>query len=222
MASPELRALVMRLIAAGSWHEAESAAIQDTSDDSSVSVLLGLAIAAMGEDARAAPILVKAAAARLDAEHPCVDLANLKPPLPRSLVVRQFRACLRAAPSDHRLRLAFAEFLIDIGDAAEAERTLTDAPDSAASHHLLGLAQAEQAKFAACIDSFQHAVALDPAAAASWSNLGMVLKVEGRFTEAIAAHDKAVTLAPANPRFRVNRAVALLKAGQWERAWLDY
>ena len=46
MASPELRALVMRLIAAGSWHEAESAAIQDTSDDSSVSVLLGLAIAA--------------------------------------------------------------------------------------------------------------------------------------------------------------------------------
>ena len=125
MASPELRALVMRLIAAGSWHEAESAAIQDTSDDSSVSVLLGLAIAAMGEDARAAPILVKAAAARLDAEHPCVDLANLKPPLPRSLVVRQFRACLRAAPSDHRLRLAFAKLKLTLADPAEDAEALS-------------------------------------------------------------------------------------------------
>ena len=25
-----------------------------------------------------------------------------------------------------------------------------------------------------------------------------------------------------DPRFRVNRAVALLKAGHWERAWPDY
>ena len=50
----------------------------------------------------------------------------------------------------------------------------------------------------------------------------MVRKVEGRFGAAIAAHDRALALEPGNPRFRVNRAVALLKCGQWERAWLDY
>ncbi len=86
----------------------------------------------------------------------------------------------------------------------------------------MGLVQAELGHFPAAIASFERAVALDPNAAASWSNLGMMLKVEGRFAEAIAAHDRAVALDPANHRFRVNRAVALLKKGQWEPAWRDY
>jgi hypothetical protein len=50
----------------------------------------------------------------------------------------------------------------------------------------------------------------------------MMLKVEGRFAAAIAAHDQALALDPSNHRYRVNRAVALLKMGQWERAWEDY
>jgi hypothetical protein len=50
----------------------------------------------------------------------------------------------------------------------------------------------------------------------------MMLKIEGRYNEAIAAHDRAVALNGNNPRFRVNRAVALLKAGLWKRAWEDY
>ena len=50
----------------------------------------------------------------------------------------------------------------------------------------------------------------------------IVLKVEGRFEEAIKAHDQAVGLDPENPRFHVNRAVALLKAGRWISAWRDY
>jgi hypothetical protein len=50
----------------------------------------------------------------------------------------------------------------------------------------------------------------------------MVLKIEGRFDDAIAAHDRAVAIAPDNARFRVNRAVTLLKAGHWTAAWPDY
>ena len=46
----------------------------------------------------------------------------------------------------------------------------------------------------------------------------MMLKTEGRFADAIAAHDRAAALAPANPRFRVNRSVAHLKAGDWDKA----
>jgi len=225
MASPERLAAAMRLLSSAAWYEAEAAAraaLADTPDDPAASRLLGLAIAAMGEDARAAPTLMHAAATQPDRDHPCVDIARLKPCLPGALVARQFRACLRLAPSDDRLRLAFAEFLLDTGQPAEAEETLVYAPDTAARHHLMGLARAEQALFPPAIDSFNRAVTLNPDAAPAWSNLGMVLKVEGRFAEAIAAHDKAVTLDPANPRFRVNRAVALLKAGQWERAWQDY
>ncbi len=49
-----------------------------------------------------------------------------------------------------------------------------------------------------------------------------MLKIEGEFQKAIMAHDRAVALEPENPQFRVNRAVALLQAGAWERAWQDY
>jgi Flp pilus assembly protein TadD len=225
MASQELLAAAMRLLSSGVWHEAETAAraaMADDPDDPHAWLLVGLSVAAMGEHARAAPILVRVAAARPDADQPCVELARLKPPLPRTLIARQFQACLRLAPSDDRLRLAYAEFLLDTGHAAEAVTILANGPESAASHHLTGLARAELNRFPAAIDSFQRAVVLNPDAAPSWSNLGMVLKVEDRFAEAIAAHDRAVALDPRNPRFRVNRAVALLKSGDWQPAWQDY
>jgi Flp pilus assembly protein TadD len=222
---PERLAAAMRLLSTGAWYEAEAAArhaaAQDP-DDVHAALLQGLAIAAMGEDRRAAPILNRAAAAQPDAAHPCSDFAQLQPPLPRTLVARQFAACLGLAPTDDRLRLAFAAYLLDIDRPGEAEAILADRPGNAACHHLRGLARAEQALFPAAIDSFRRAVAVNPDAASSWSNLGMVLKVEGHFAASIAAHDRAVALAPTDPRFRVNRAVALLKAGQWARAWQDY
>jgi tetratricopeptide (TPR) repeat protein len=221
----ERLAAAMRLLSSGAWYEAEvaaCAALAQEPDDLQALLLQGLAIAAMGEAARSAPILNRVAAAAPDAIHPCVDFAALQPPLPRSLVARQFAACLGLAPQDDRLRLAYASFLLDTDRPAEVETILADGPDNAACHHLRGLAQAEQALFAAAIDSFRCAVALDPDAAASWSNLGMVLKVEGHFPQAIEAHDRAVALAPADPRLRVNRSVALLKAGAWRRAWADY
>ncbi len=224
MASPELLA-AMRLLSSGAWHEAETAArVAMAADpaDPQARTLLGLAIAAMGEDARAAAVLTQVANDRPDADHPCLDLAGLQPRLPRALVARQFRACLRLAPSDDRLRLGFADFLLDIGQLAEAEKVLTDGPDSGACHHLMGLARAEGNRFGDAIVSFERAVALNPDAAVSWSNLGIVLAVEGRFTDSVAAHDRAVALHQGNPHFRVNRAVALLKAGLWKRAWRDY
>jgi tetratricopeptide (TPR) repeat protein len=225
LASPELLSAVMQLLSSGAWHEAEAAAraaMADDPHDAAAQLLAGLATAAMGQETIAAPILTRVAGARPDADHPCQDLARLRPLLPRALVARQFRACLALTPLDHRLRLAFADFLLDAGLAAEAEAVLVAGPDTAACHHLIGLARADQALFPAAIDSFQRAVALNPNAAASWSSLGMVLKVEGHFADAIAAHDRAVMLIPSEPRFRVNRAVALLKAGEWRRAWQDY
>jgi tetratricopeptide (TPR) repeat protein len=218
-------ATAFRLLSAGAWHEAEVAAravLEQDPDDRHGALLLGLAIAAMGDDARAAPILTAVAGLAPQAHHPCLDLTRLTPALPSALVVRQFRACLRLAPRDDRLRLDFAEFLLDLGQEAEAEAVLAEGPDTAAGHHLRGLVRGELGDFAAAVDSFERAVALNPDAAASWSNLGMMRKVEGRFAPAIDAHDRAVALAPGNHRYRVNRAVALLKMGAWGCAWQDY
>jgi tetratricopeptide (TPR) repeat protein len=225
MMASEPLAAALRLLSSCTWLETEMAARQamaDDPDDPHAEMVAGLAVAAMGEVSRAAPILVDAAARRPGADHPCAELARLQPPLPRALVERQFRACLDLAPADSRLRLDFAAFLLETARAAEAERFLADVPDSAARHHLMGLVQAELGRFPAAIDCFEQAAALKPDAGPSWSNLGMMLKIEGRFADAIVAHDRALALEPDNHRYRVNRAVALLKMGAWEPAWRDY
>src|SRR3954453_10744190 len=225
MASTERLEFARRLLESGCWQQAEAAAqavLAAEPDDSQAALLAGLAIAAMGEAERAAPMLARAAAARPDATHPCLDLAALTPPVPHALVVRQFRACLALSPADNRLHRIFAEYLLDLDDYEAVESVLADMPGDAAAHHLKGMARAEQGRFPSAIGSFKIAVALDPSAAASWSNLGVVLKIEGQFQRAIAALDRAVALQPDNPQFRVNRAVALLQAGAWEQAWQDF
>lgn len=225
MGFSEAIAGAMRQLHAGAFQAAEAAAgaaLAEQPGDPHALLLLGLAVAAMGEADRAAPILHQVTLLCPDARHPCLDMAELRPPLPRALIVRQFQACLRHAPEDERLRLDFADFLIDADRAPEAEAVLRGASDTAAAHHLRGLAQADLAAFDAAIGSFTQAVALAPAAAASWSNLGMMLKVRQRYAEALAAHAKAVALAPDAPRLRVNRAVTLLASGEWLSAWEDY
>ena len=225
MASPDLIAATRHLLESGCWRQAEAAARavrKADPGDVQADLLEGLAIAAMGEAERAAPLLAAAAAARPEAEHPCLDLARLQPALPQALVVRQFRACLDLAPSDARLRRAFAGFLLKADDPEAAEAVLAGLSGDAAAQHLKGMARAELNRFASAISSFKIAVALQPTAAAAWSNLGIVLKIEGELQKAILAHDRAVALEPENPQFRVNRAVALLQAGAWERAWQDY
>jgi tetratricopeptide (TPR) repeat protein len=216
---------VHRLLTEGLFLRAEEEALAilaEHPESQAAALLRGLSVAAMGEVRRAVPLLMEIALANPAATHPCTEFARLRPPFPRGLVGRLFQACLALAPNDARLRLAYAEFLIDTDQAARAETMLADAPDSTAAHHLRGLALGEQGRFDEAAAAFRQAVALNPDAAASWSNLGMMLKIEGRFPEAFAAHDRAVALAPRNAHFRVNRAVAHLKAGDWTRAWPDY
>ena len=137
----------------------------------------------------------------------------------------RLRALLRLTPDDGALRLAYAEHLHNGGDAAGAERVLAAAlaarPDWAAGCNLMGMARFDQGDIGGAIALFQRAAMLGGGAAA-WSNLGMALKTEGRFDAAAAAHDRAVALRPGDPQLRLNRAVALLRAGRMAAAWDDY
>ncbi len=225
MAASDLAAAIHGLLDTGAWLEAETLArraLADHPGDAYVVLLLGLAVAAMGEADRAAPLLEDVARRWADRPHPCHDLSLLRPPLPRGLVRGQYRACLRLSPSSAALRRDFAAFLLDNDWPREARAVLADATQDAASCHLSGLAQAEQGFFHSAIAAFSQAVTMQPGAAASWSNLGMMLKTEERFEEAVAAHDQAAALAPQDARVRVNRAITLLKAGRWQEAWQDF
>jgi len=194
-------------------------------DDIEAAMLLGLAIAAQGDAARAAPLLIRVAAARPGFAHPCLDVARMRPNEPR-LVAAQFRACRALAPTDQKLAYAYANFLLDTGNPAAAAAVLREllarTPEFGPAHNLFGMALVELGDMQAAIAEFDRAAVLDADEGAVWANLGMALKIEGRFDEAIAAHDKAVACAPNDPRLRLNRAVAYLRAGRMAEAWPDF
>jgi hypothetical protein len=54
------------------------------------------------------------------------------------------------------------------------------------------------------------------------ANLGMALKTQGQFDAAIDAYDRALARSPDDPQIRLNRAIALLRAGRLREAWPDY
>jgi Flp pilus assembly protein TadD len=116
-------------------------------NDVEATLILGLAIAASGEASRAAPFLQRVRRARPDCADPCRDLETMRPRVPRALVARQYRTCLRLGPDDARLRRNFASFLLDNGEPDTALLALRDAPESAMTNNLRGMALAEIGKF---------------------------------------------------------------------------
>jgi hypothetical protein len=185
-------------------------------------LILGLAIAASGEASRAAPILDRVRRARPDHADPCRDFATMEPRVPRALVTRQYRACLRLATKDTRLRHDFASYLLQNSAPDAGLTVLRDAPDTAATNNLRGMALAETGKFKEAIRCFDTAARMEPESPGAWSNLGMMLKIEGRFDESLAAYDRAIARSADDPQIKVNRAITLLHAGRWEEGWRDF
>jgi tetratricopeptide (TPR) repeat protein len=188
-------------------------------NDVEVMLILGLAIAGAGEASRAAPILTRVRAARPDHADPRRDLASLHPRVPRTVVVRQYRACLRLAPTDVRLRRDFARYLLENADPDGAISVLREAPDSPETLNLRGMALAETGKFREAARSFDAAARRAPDQPDHWANLAMMLRIEGRFDQALAAHDRAMATGAADSGLDVDRAIILLQAGRWEEAW---
>lgn len=214
---------------AGQWQQTEEACSRLLARDAvdvEALLLLGLSVAARGQTQRAAAILDRVARERPHDAHPCGDLTALLPRFSRTQIAAQYRACLRLAPEDLRLRQAFAVFLQEGGEPEAAVELLREGlqlhPDSAVAQHAMGLALAELGHNAEAIWHFHQAVTSNPGQAASWANLGMLLKVEGQFDRAIAAYARAIAAAPSDAQIRVNRAVALLHAGRWAEAWPDF
>ena len=191
-------------------------------NDIEAMLIIGLAISASGEAARAAPILERVRRARPGHADPCQDLAEMRPRVPRSVVSRQYRACLRLAPRDDKLRREFASYLLDSAEPDAALSVLRDSPEQPATYHLRGIALAEIGRFKEAARCFEQVTQLDPDSAGGWSNLGMMLKIEGHFDASIAAYDSAIQRSDGDAQIKVNRAVALLQAGRWEEAWRDY
>ena len=218
---PQRLGTALARLRAGQWDAAvahcHGLLLRDPTD-TQARLLDAFARAGRGDISEAAETLVAIARDHPSQAHPCSDFAAFCSHGP---VAALYRACLSLTPADTRLRRLFAGFLLDRGEAAEAEQVLRGALDSAAGQHAMGMALTEQGKFHEAIGHFRRAAALDPVPSPAWANLGMVLKIEGRHREALAAYDEAVARSPNDAAIRVNRMVALLHAGHWSEAWRD-
>ncbi len=201
--------------------------LADNPDDPEASLLSGLAAGARGHHEHAARLLHRAARDRGQAAHPFRDLAVILCRIGQQAQVEsQFEALSRVAPDDASLLYAYAEFLYDSGQSEAAIPFLVEAqrlqPDGMPPRNLLAMAYASLGLTEAAIAQLRDATARDPSRAGIWANLGLLLKDDGRFDEALAAYDIALGLAPDDAQIRVNRVVALLRAGRWTEAWPDY
>ena len=70
--------------------------------------------------------------------------------------------------------------------------------------------------------SCNRAIAIKPNFATAHSNRGDVLTTMGRVQDALSSYDKAVDIAPDAANIYVNRGLAHLRAGNFEKGWVDY
>lgn len=196
-------------------------------DDTEALLLSGLAAGARGHCEHAARLLHRAAGRRSNEAHPFRDLLPILCRTGQQAQVEpQFQALYQIDPGDASLLYAYAEFLYDHGQCEAAVPVLAEAqrlqPYAMAARNLLAMAYASLGQTDAAIVQLRDATRRDPSCAGTWANLGLLLKDDGKFEEAFAAYDIALKLTPDDPRIRVNRVVALLRAGRWSDAWPDY
>jgi hypothetical protein len=122
--------------------------------------------------------------------------------------------------------LSAAATLAEQARGVEAEPLLRLAlrlrPGVAVIVNRLGTVLFDHGRVEDALACFQHAAALAPCSAGPWANCGMTLKTLDRFDEAIASYNRAVEIDPSDGQVRLNRAVALLRAGRMVEAWPDY
>jgi tetratricopeptide (TPR) repeat protein len=196
-------------------------------DDAEALCLCGVAAGAAGDLDAAANLLHRAAAHRGTMAHPMFDLIALLRRAGRADQIEPLlRAGLRLAPDDRDLSRALADMFYETGRYQEARVRLSDLvardPSDLPALNLLAMTMAATGDTAAAIALFVAAIKRDPARSGLWANLGLLLKDDGRFEEAIGAYDTALRLSPGDARIRVNRVVALLRAGRWAEAWPDF
>ncbi|MCO5600435.1 hypothetical protein L7F22_054548 [Adiantum nelumboides] len=134
-----------------------------------------------------------------------------------------YKEAAKLSPKSHRACKLLGSALYGVGDFRAAENALREAivlkPDFADAHCDLGStlhALGEDNEGA--IHEFQKALDLKPDHMEALYNLGGLFKDIGRYQRAAEMYSKVLALQPGHWRAQLNRAVALLGAGEREEA----
>ncbi len=103
--------------------------------------------------------------------------------------------------------------------AAALARAAAGAPSHAGTWLNLGIAYTTLDRYEEAEAAIGRALALEPEAAGAWASLGALRVQQLRIGEALAAYDASVRFAPTNPCFQHDRALTLLRAGDFAAGW---
>ncbi len=131
--------------------------------------------------------------------------------------LQAYEAALGFAPDEPELASDLARLALKMGMAPVAEGLLRSylarRPGSPEALNNLGLAQRDQMKFSAAIETLRGAIQANPASAMLWNTLASVLTLQGQTEQALVFYDEALRLDPGFAGARYNRAMARLAAG---------
>lgn len=110
-----------------------------------------------------------------------------------------------------------------IEDAISAyQSALTVEPNSPATLGNLGAAWLESGNPEQAVEYCTRAVGLDPRAVAAINTLGIAYRELGRYEDALNAFERGAQVDPENADVRWNRALVLLKRGDFQRGWDEF
>jgi len=140
---------------------------------------------------------------------------------------RSFKTALRLKPGYAEAQNGLGACWLELGDAGRAadsfEKAIAARPDFALAHSNLGyVLLRDLGDFERGATHIETALRLMPHEDGVWCNYTLVLWRQGRLDEAIAICDRLLAARPDLHEARLNRALAELKLGHFEKAWPDY
>ena len=106
--------------------------------------------------------------------------------------------------------------------AASLRIAIRNKPDYAEAHSNLGNSLKDQGDLEAAVACYRRAIEIDPNYFDAYNNLGNGLRAQGNLAESVTCYEKALGLKPDNPEMHLNRALAWLQMGDFERGWREY
>ncbi|WP_175944658.1 tetratricopeptide repeat protein [Caballeronia sp. BCC1704] len=140
--------------------------------------------------------------------------------------IAHFRAAIDAEPDYVAAHFNLGNLLDSRGHPEEAlpslEKTVRLQPRFAPGHFGLGHALAKLNRHDEAVQCYERAVGLDPKYAVAWLCLGNSHLALAAHAAAIRAFDQALRLDAAMPAAHLNRGLALLSTGDYERGLPEY
>ncbi len=140
--------------------------------------------------------------------------------------LQAYEAALGFSPDEPELASDLARLALKMGIAPVAEGLLRSylsrRPGSVDALNNLGVAQRDQMKFAAAIETLRGAIQANPGSAMLWNTLASVLTLQGQTEQALVFYDEALRLEPSFAGALYNRAMARLAAGVTDGVIADF